>query len=148
VVVDYEPPPSPAKLDNSPVRRIVGQRLPDSEPHRDPRAEAPTSLRELAFLDRTNEIGPADQLDGAALPRLYDEDYTILALLDRAGLVPRTLVGRAVLPARTSRTVGHRLTELYRHGLIAGRTPNYPDHRRRRLQRVEAVRDASRQHTW
>ena len=56
VIVDYEPPPSPPKLDNSPVRRIVG------------------------------------------------------------------LVGRAVLPARTSRTVGHRLTKLYRHGLIAQHT--------------------------
>ena len=53
------------------------------------RGPAPDSLRELAFLDRINEIGPADQLDGAArLPRLYDEDYAILALLDRAGLAP------------------------------------------------------------
>ena len=52
-------------------------------------APAPDSLRDLAFLDRINEIGAADHLDGAAkLPRLYDADYAILALLDRAGLVP------------------------------------------------------------
>ena len=94
--VDYEPPPPPPKLDDSPVRR--DRRTPGTRRHRPAPhdAPAPDSLRELAFLDRINEIGPADQLDGAAqLPRLYDEDYAILALLDRAGLVPRTLIGRA-----------------------------------------------------
>ena len=90
----------PPNLADSPVRRIVGRRAPGPPPGEHD-APAPDSLRELAFLDRINEIGPADQLDGAAsLPRLYDEDYTILALLDRAGLVPRTLIGRAALPGR------------------------------------------------
>ena len=69
-------------------------------------APAPDSLRELAFLDRINEIGPAEQHPGAEkLPRLYDEDYAILALLDRAGLVPRTLIGRACLPGRVPSAV-------------------------------------------
>ena len=79
--VDYEPPPEPPRLDDSPVRRVVGRRVPGPAPgeHDGP---APDSLRELAFLDRINEIGPADQLDGAdSLPRLYNEDYAILALL-------------------------------------------------------------------
>ena len=117
--MDYEPPPPPPNLADSPVRRIVGRRVPGPPPGQHD-APAPDSLRELAFLDRINEIGPADQLDGAArLPRLYDEDYTILALLDRAGLVPRTLIGRAALPGRAPQRVIDRLTKLYRHGLIA-----------------------------
>ena len=97
----------------------MGRRVPGPPP--DPHdAPAPDSLRQLTFLDRINEIGPADQLDGAdSLPRLYSEDYAILALLDRAGLVPRSLIGRAALPDRATRTVAHRLTKLYRHGLIA-----------------------------
>ena len=82
--------------------------------------EAPDSLRELAFLDRINEVAPADQLAGAPrLPRLYDEDYAILALLDRAGLATAGLIGRAALPGRAPRTVADRLIKLYRHGLIA-----------------------------
>src|SRR5205807_7148156 len=77
VRVDYEPPPPPPNLADSPVRRIVGRRVPGPPPGQHD-APAPDSLRQLAFLDRINEIGPADQLDGAAgLPRLYNEDYTI-----------------------------------------------------------------------
>ena len=88
-------------------------------------------MRELAFLDRINEIGPADQLDGArTLPRLYDEDYAILALLDRVGLVPATLIGRAALPGRASRTVADRLVKLYRHGLVARHTTGLRQHTR------------------
>ena len=129
VRVDYEPPPPPPKLDTSPVRRVAGHRAPGD--WADDTREAPDSLRDQVFLDRINEVGPADQLDGAAsLPRLYDEDYAILALLDRAGLAPRTLIGRAVLPARASRTVGHRLTKLYRHGLVAQHTTGLGGHER------------------
>ena len=84
-----------------------------------------------AFLDRINEIGPADQLDGAArLPRMYGEDYAILALLDRAGLVPRTLIGRAALPGRAPQRVIDRLTKLYRHGLIAQHSVGIRQHTR------------------
>jgi hypothetical protein len=119
VRVDYEPPPPAPNLAVSPVRRIVGRRVPGPPPGQHD-APVPDSVRQLAFLDRINEIGPADQLDGAArLPRLYDEDYTILALLDRAGLVPRTLIGRAALPGRAPQRAIDRLTKLYRHGLIA-----------------------------
>ena len=96
--MDYEAPPEPPNLADSPVRRIVGR--PSSTPPRnEPDAPAPDSLRDLAFLDRINEIGAADHLDGAAkLPRLYDADYAILALLDRVGLAPITMIGRSVLP--------------------------------------------------
>ena len=120
--VDYEPPPEPPNLADSPVRRIVGRPVSGSSKPREDRP-APDSLRELAFLDRINEIGPAEQLDGAdSLPRLYDEDYAVLALLDRAGLAPRSLIGRAVFPKRTANAVIDRLTKLYRHGLIAQHT--------------------------
>ena len=87
------------------------------------------TLRELAFLDRINEIGPADQLDDAArLPRLYDEDYAVLALLDRAGLAPASLIRRAVQPDKAPRTVFDRLVKLYRHGLIARHTTGLHGH--------------------
>ncbi len=119
VQVDFEPPAPAPDLATSPVRRVVGQPL-TSRPAIASDEPAPDTLRELAYLDRINEIGRADQLDGAtALPRLYDEDYAILALLDRAGLVPATLIGRAVLLGRAPRTVADRLVKLYRHGLIA-----------------------------
>ena len=128
--MDYEAPPEPPNLADSPVRRVVGRRVPGPPPGQH-EAPAPDSLRELAFLDRINEIGPADQLDGAAkLPRLYDEDYAILALLDRAGLAPRSLIGRAVFPTRSGTTTSHRLTKLYRHGLIAQHTTGLREHGR------------------
>jgi hypothetical protein len=119
VKVDYEAPAELPKLDDSPIRRFVGRRVPGATPENTD-AIAPDSLRDLAFLDRINEIGPADQLQTAAsLPRLYDEDYAILALLDRVGLVPAALIRRAVLPDRTVRAVFARMTKLHRHGLVA-----------------------------
>ncbi len=120
VQVDYEPPPAqPPDLTSSPVRQVVGR--PASQPVGSDEDRPPSdTLRELAFLDRINEIGPADQLDGAGrLPRLYDEDYVVLALLDRVGLAPASLIGRAALPGRAERSVRDRLVKLYRHGLIA-----------------------------
>ena len=125
VQVDYEPPSEDA---------VGSRRQPGQAPRRTPavpggdregggrRSRAPPSdtLRELTFLDRINEIAPADQLEGASgLPRLYDEDYAILALLDRVGLAPPSLIGRAALPGRATRSVNDRLIKLYRHGLIA-----------------------------
>jgi hypothetical protein len=130
VQVDYEPPPIDPDLAASPIRRIVGRRI-SAPPSQATERPAPDTLRELAFLDRINEIGPADQLDAtAALPKLYDEDYAVLALLDRAGLAPATLIGRAALPTRASRTVADRLVKLYRHGLIARHTTALRRHTR------------------
>jgi hypothetical protein len=78
------------------------------------------SLRELAFIDRINELKPLEHKPPSPqLPRLYDTDYAILALLDRAGLVPPSLIGRAVLPGKEPKTVRHRLNKLYEHGLLA-----------------------------
>jgi hypothetical protein len=125
VQVDYEPRSEDAVgLADSPVRRLVGQ--PRS---REAIAKAavddhelplPDTLRELTFLDRINEIAPTDQLEGTSgLPRLYNEDYAVLALLDRVGLAPPSLIGRAALPGRATRSINDRLIKLYRHGLIA-----------------------------
>ena len=122
VQVDYEPPPEPPDLSDSPVRRVVRRRVPGNQKPREDHP-APNSLRELAFLDRINEVGRAEQLSGAdRLPRLYDEDYAILALLDRGGLAPRSMIGRAVFPDRSNTAVAGRVTKLYRHGLIAQHT--------------------------
>jgi hypothetical protein len=122
VRVDYEPPPQPLDLADSPVREVVGRRVPGA-PESPEGRPTPPGLRELAFLDRINEIGPAEQLPGAdRLPRLYDQDYAILALLDRAGLAPRSMIGRAVFPERAPSAVFDRVTKLYRHGLIAQHT--------------------------
>jgi hypothetical protein len=120
VKVDYEAPPTAAtELTDSPVRRIVGRRVPTRATPTEDRP-APETLREVVFLERINEIRPAEHLDGvASLPRLYDEDYSVLALLDRVGLVPASLIGRAVLPSRAPRTVHDRLVKLFRHGLVA-----------------------------
>jgi len=130
VRVDFQAPPEAPKLADSPVRRVVGRRVPGTWGEEAERP-APDSLRELVFLDRVNEIGPADQLDGAAkLPRLYDEDYAVLALLDRAGLVPRSMIVRAVFPKRTGTAVHDRLTKLHRHGLIARHPTGLREHAR------------------
>ena len=122
VHVDIEPPPPAPNLADSPVRRLVGRATPDSATEVAD-GPAPESVRELAFFDRINDVGPPDQLKGVdRLPRLYDADYAILKLLDRAGLAPRVLIGRATMPDRSANAVNDRLVKLYRHGLVAQHT--------------------------
>ena len=122
VRVEIEAPAPPPNLADSPVRRIVGKPATRQQEVRDT-APAPEEVRELAFFDRINEVGETEQLKGAdRLPRLYEADYAILKLLDRAGLVPRALIGRATMPGRSERTVNDRLVKLFRHGLIAQHT--------------------------
>ena len=106
-------------LASSPVRRVVGRRAPDPVSD-EPRGPAPASLRELAFIDRINEVKEPQHAPASdKLPRLYDEDYAILALLDRAGLVPPAMIGRAAMPGKEPKAVRHRLTKLHEHGLVA-----------------------------
>ena len=122
VRVDVEPPVAAPDLADSPVRRIVGK-APAKPSEASEDGPAPDSVRELAFFDRINEVGEAYQLTGVdRLPRLYEADYAILKLLDRAGLAPRVLIGRATMPDRTANAVNDRLVKLYRHGLIAQHT--------------------------
>jgi hypothetical protein len=117
--IDHHTPATTFNLALSPVRQVVGRRAP--EPVSDePRGPAPASLRELAFIDRINEVkDPQHAPASDKLPRLYDEDYAILALLDRAGLVLPAMVGRAAMPGKEPKAVRHRLTKLYEHGLVA-----------------------------
>jgi hypothetical protein len=107
------------RIATSPVLRVVGR--PAQPLDDDDRPEpAPEALRELAFIDRINEVKPPDyKAPAGRLPRLYDTDYAILALLDRAGLLLPALIGRAVLPGKEAKTVRHRLNKLYEHGLVA-----------------------------
>jgi len=101
------------------VLRVVGRpmRADAAEP---PRGPAPESIRELAFIDRLNEVRPPQHRPPSEqLPRLYDEDYAVLALLDRAGPVLPSLIGRAALPGREPKMIRHRLGKLYEHGLVA-----------------------------
>ena len=117
--VDRQPPVVRPDLAQSPVRRVVGRPVADPEAHK-PTGAAPASVRELAFIDRINEVREPEHLAPSDKPpRLYDTDYAILALLDRAGLVLPSLIGRAVLPGKEPKTVRHRLNKLYEHGLIA-----------------------------
>ena len=129
VRVDYEAPTKiQPSLANSPIRGFIGR--PSAERNlADTDGPPSDTLRALSFLDRINEIGAADQLDGVArLPRLYDEDFAILALLDRVGLVPAALIGRVALPGRAPRSVADRLIKLYRHGLVARHTTGLRQH--------------------
>ncbi|WP_028064627.1 type IV secretion system DNA-binding domain-containing protein [Solirubrobacter soli] len=113
--IESEPAPQFA----SPVLRVVGRPARALDTER-PSRPAPESLRELAFIDRINEIKPLEHKPPAERrPRLYDTDYAILALLDRAGLLLPSLIGRAVLPGKDAKTVRHRLSKLYGHGLVA-----------------------------
>lgn len=105
--------------ERSPVLRVVGREPYDSDQDVAP-ADTPAGLRDLAFIDRINEIKPLEhRLPSDRLPRLYDADYTILALLDRVGFALPSLIGRAALPSKEPKTVRHRLNKLYEHGLIA-----------------------------
>ena len=120
VHVDYEPPPEPPKLDDSPVRRVVGRRVPGAPARRPAAHPRPTACGSSRSLTASTRSAPPSSTRGAAnLPRLYDEDYAILALLDRAGLVPRTLIGERACPGEPPTPSLARLVKLYRHGLIA-----------------------------
>ena len=125
VKVDYEPPPAAAaNLTDSSVRRIVGRPVPAPAKPTEDRL-APETLRELVFLERINEVRPAEQLDGAStLPRLYDEDYAVLDVArpgwararepDRAGrpsregAADRSRPAGQALPPRPYRAAQHR----------------------------------------
>jgi len=117
--VSHEPPPDPPSVKDSPARRVAGrpsgtlQASAEQQP-------APASVRELTVADRICEIGPPKRNPiPQALPRMYAEDYQVLAFLDKAGLAPSTLIARAVMPGKTERTVEYKLEKLHANGLIA-----------------------------
>ena len=118
------------------------RRQPGAPDRRTPRSRSPTDARgrpagrrtrcasSRSSTGSTRSGPPTSSTARAGLPRLYDEDYAILALLDRVGLAPASLIGRAALPGRAPRTVVDRLVKLYRHGLIARHTTGLREHSR------------------
>jgi hypothetical protein len=102
----------------SPLREIVGSEpAPDGEPGV---REVSEGLREIAALiDPLLGIRRAEHADPPdKLPRLYKQDFEILALLDRGGMVPAGLIRRAVMPDVAARTMRARMNKLLSNGLV------------------------------
>jgi hypothetical protein len=111
------------EIQRSPVRKVIGVGRAPAQPQQlfSDTEQAPESIRELAlFVDPLLGIRPAERREPTEkLPRLYDEDYAILALLDRVGFALPGMIRRAVLPGVAERTLRGRLHDkLHRHGLI------------------------------
>jgi Replication-relaxation len=108
------------EVQRSPLRTIIGATQPQQAQRE--KQEAPEGLRELAaYVDPLLGIKRAEQREPAErLPRLYAEDYAILALLDRVGLILPGMLRRAVMPGAAERTMRGRMNDkLLRHGLVA-----------------------------
>lgn len=111
------------EVKRSAVRNILSATAnPDTPADRDGEGQGSESLRELAaYVDPLLGVRPPEQKPPSTrLPRLYDEDYSILALLDRVGLALPGMLRRAVTPGVAERTMRGRINDkLHRHGLIA-----------------------------
>jgi hypothetical protein len=107
------------EIERSTVRKVLGTTVAPSRTVES--MAAAESLRELAaYVDpllgvREQEHKPPSE----QLPRLYDEDYAILALLDRIGVALPGMLRRAVTPDVAERTMRDRMNKLYKHGLVA-----------------------------
>jgi hypothetical protein len=111
------------EIERSPVRKVLGlARSFTDPPQLFTDQEAPESIRELAaFVDPLLGVEKSERQEPPeAPPRLYDEDYAILALLDRIGAALPGMIRRAVTPDVTDRAIRNRLNRrLYHHGLLA-----------------------------
>jgi len=120
---DVHPAPVPERPAASAVRDVVGLPAGDGAGARADEG-APAALRELAFIDRVNEVSAAS--DAVAKPeplaRVYDQDVAILKLLDRNGITLPALIAQAAMPGRSDSQVRRTLSKLHRHGLVARRT--------------------------
>lgn len=118
-------PVSPPDVQRSPVRRIVGARRVEGDQgvlftssQRTP-IETPPLLLDVAFSDQIVSIGAVEHEEPAEkLPRMYDEDFMILVLLDRVGLALPSMLRQAVAPRSAERSFRGRLQKLYDAGLI------------------------------
>ncbi len=111
------------EIERSAVRKVVGVGRPSAQTQQlfEDAEQAPESIRELAlYVDPLLGIRPAERREPSEkLPRLFDEDYAILALLDRVGFALPGMIRRALLPTVAERTLRARLHDkLHRHGLI------------------------------
>ena len=111
------------EVERSAVRRILGA-TPSSDTAEARSGETPgsESIRELAaYVDPFLSVrAPERKPASTRLPRLYDEDYAILALLDRVGFALPGMLRRAVTPGVAERTMRGRINDkLHKHGLIS-----------------------------
>ena len=111
------------EVERSAVRKILGAtaspHAPEGSSGETPAAE---SIRELAaYVDPFLGVRPPERKPPSTrLPRLYDEDYAILALLDRVGFALPGMLRRAVTPGVAERTMRGRINDkLHKHGLIS-----------------------------
>ncbi|MGH2905014.1 MAG: type IV secretory system conjugative DNA transfer family protein [Solirubrobacteraceae bacterium] len=111
------------EVKRSAVRKVLGATAsPDTHSERGGDGKNSESMRELAaYVDPLLGVHqPEQKSPSTKLPRLYDEDYAILALLDRVGLALPGMLRRAVTPGVAERTMRGRINDkLHRHGLIA-----------------------------
>ena len=132
-IYETQAPPEP---DQSPVRSLVGnaprgQGALFEKPR--PHGELPDSLRELAFIDRVNEVSEAAVVaeNPPKVGRLYEQDLAILKLLDRNGIT----LPAAHRPRRDARQ--ERQPGPPHHGQAAqARTRRQAPHRHPRPARV------------
>jgi hypothetical protein len=111
------------EIERSPVRKVIGVGRAPDQPQQlfGDDEQVPESIRELTlFVDPLLGIKRAERNDPAEnLPRLFEEDYAVLALLDRVGFALPGMIRRAVLPGVAERTLRNRLHDkLHRNGLI------------------------------
>src|SRR3954467_5516927 len=113
--------------DSSAVLALFGRAGGVSEPDRT--GALPASLRELAFIDRINELRGALKVEPKPedVGRVYSEDLAILKLLDRNGVTMPSLIGRAVMPDRSDSQRRRKLGKLYKQGLIGKRSIGITD---------------------
>ena len=126
VQVDYEPPAAKRRRPRrqpGPARRRTPD--PSGDRARGRPAGSSDTLRELAFLDRINEIGPADQLDGASAAT----EAVRRGLHDPRAARPRR--ARATQPDRPRRATGPRDPQRQRpaHQALPPRPDRPPQHR-------------------
>lgn len=110
------------EVQRSPLRAIVGS-SPAAQASDDAGSagEQSEGLRELAaYVDPLLGVKDAEQEKPPEQPpRLNAQDYEILAILDRVGLVLPGMLRRDVLPGAAERTVRGRLNDkLFRKGLV------------------------------
>ncbi len=104
---------------NSPALQAWGTVPGDGEQTGPVQGDAPKSIRDLALADRIVGLDKWDEKSPGDLSRPLPEDYAILRLLDRAGVLLTTLVGRACLPGRATSTLNQKVRKLYNAGLVA-----------------------------